>query len=159
VRERLSTYLEDHLAGARVAVGVLGRLRDQHRDERLGRFAVELLSEVEQDRDVLERLAHRVGDAPRRPLKQAAAWVIELASQLKLHREASLGLGPLLALETLGLGIQGKIALWRALERIAPSEARIAGLDLEELTRRAQDQHARVEEFRLDAAERGLAGS
>jgi hypothetical protein len=56
------------------------------------------------------------------------------------------------ALETLGLGIQGKLALWRALmvavDRVPP----IRRLDVPRLEQRALEQHGWVEAQRLQAA-------
>jgi hypothetical protein len=56
------------------------------------------------------------------------------------------------ALETLALGILGKLALWRALAVVAATDARLRGLDFDSLAARAQAQHARVEERRIEAA-------
>jgi hypothetical protein len=49
------------------------------------------------------------------------------------------------------LGILGKLALWRALAAIAESDARLPGVDFEHLMARAERQHARAEELRLQA--------
>ena len=65
-----------------------------------------------------------------------------------LHPE----LGTFEALETLALGILGKLALWRALAVVAATDARLRGIDFDSLAARAQAQHARVEERRIEAA-------
>jgi hypothetical protein len=52
-------------------------------------------------------------------------------------------------LETLGLGILGKAALWRTLALLAENDARLTDLDFQELIARAEAQHAQVEEGRL----------
>jgi hypothetical protein len=57
----LVTYLHDHLAGSKFAVQLLETINDEHADEPLGRFSAELLTEVEEDRGVLEGIADRVG--------------------------------------------------------------------------------------------------
>jgi hypothetical protein len=51
--DSLTTYLEDHLAGAVHAIEVLKVMRDDRHGQPLGSFATELLVEVEADRDVL----------------------------------------------------------------------------------------------------------
>jgi hypothetical protein len=71
---------------------------------------------------------------------------------LKLRRRAAGGLGTFEALEALALGILGKLALWRALAVSAAADARLRGVDFDHLAARAQAQHARVEERRLEAA-------
>ena len=57
----LAIYLHDHLAGSKVAIDLLGAVRDQHAREPLGQFAAELLVEIEEDRAVLRQLGERVG--------------------------------------------------------------------------------------------------
>jgi hypothetical protein len=47
----LTTYLQDHLAGAIHAIELLKALRDHHAGKPLGQFATELLIETEADRD------------------------------------------------------------------------------------------------------------
>ena len=78
-------------------------------------------------------------------------------ARFKLGPGSSEDLAMLETLETLGLGILGKLALWDALKTIAPTDARLSGVDLDLLIDRARAQHSRVEERRLDAARRALA--
>jgi hypothetical protein len=158
MRDPLATYLHDHLAGAVGAISVLEALRDRHEGEPLGPFAAGLLVEVEADRAVLQSLAERVG-AGSSGLKEATAWLGEKVSRWKLRRRASGGLGTLEALEALALGILGKLALWRALAVVTAAEARLRGVDFDQLAARAQAQHAQVEERRLDTARAVLRGA
>jgi hypothetical protein len=151
----LATYVHDHLAGAVVAITLLEAIRDQYAGERLGQFAAELLVEVEADRAVLQGLAERVGVGSSR-LKEAAAWVGEKVSRLKLRHRAAGVLGTFEALEALALGILGKLALWRALAMIAAVDVRLGGIDFDHLATRAEAQHAQVEERRLDTARTAL---
>lgn len=153
--DSFQTYLHDHLAGAVVAIELLEVLRDQHAGEPLGQFAGDLLVEVEADRTVLRRLAERVG-AESNPVKEATAWVGEKVTRLKLGRQAAGEFGTFEALEALALGILGKLALWRALKGVADQDDRLRELDLDRLAARAEAQHARVEERRLEAARRVL---
>ncbi len=46
----LAIYLHDHLAGATLAMDLLGAMRDKHPADPLGDFAALILSEVEADR-------------------------------------------------------------------------------------------------------------
>jgi hypothetical protein len=54
------------------------------------------------------------------------------------------------------LGIQGKLALWRALAVAAPADVRLQALDYEQLASRAEEQHAKVEKRRLEVARTAL---
>lgn len=149
--DALVKYLEDHLAGTAYATDLLEDIRDQHAGEPLGQFAAEMLAEVEADSGVLKELAERVG-ARSGALKELAAWTAEKMSRPKLRREAAEGLGTFEALEVLALGIQGKLALWRALAVAAPEDERLRYLNFDRLAARAEAQHAQVEERRLEAA-------
>jgi hypothetical protein len=83
-------------------------------------------------------------------LKQAIGWLAGTLSRAKLHPQISGPLGRLEALETLAIGIQGKLALWRAL-RVAVDPS-LTGADYEHLSARALAQSDEVEARRLDVA-------
>jgi hypothetical protein len=152
----LVTYLRDHLAGAAAAVELLERLRDHHAGNPLGQFAGEILAEIEADRAVLAELTDRVGRGSS-VLKEATAWVGAKVSRLKLGQRGGDDLGTLETLEALALGILGKLALWRALVLVESSTPRLAGMDFGHLAARAEAQHDRVEERRLEAARLALS--
>jgi hypothetical protein len=144
----LETYLYDHLAGSNFAVGLLEFVRDQHAGEPLSDSAAVLLAEIEQDRNTLQAIIGRVSDGT--PiLKEAAAWLGEKLSEFKLRQG---DFGTFEALEALAVGIQGKLALWRALQIIAEVDARLGGLDFDELADSAERQHSEAEELRLQSA-------
>ncbi len=92
--------------------------------------------------------------------KNAAAWLAERASRLKpngrLRGEPSMQ--RLHELETLSLGIAGKLALWQAL-RVVPEVAAFAGIDLPALEERARSQRERVEAERMAFARAALASA
>jgi hypothetical protein len=147
----LTTYLQDHLAGAMHAIELLKAVRDHYAGKPLGQFAKELLIEIEADREMLARLTENIGGASGGP-KEWASWLAEKVSRLKLKHDSGDGLGTFEALEFLALGIHGKRALWRALSAVAPYDARLSGTDFEKLIGRAENQHAKVEEERLKCA-------
>ena len=66
-------------------------------------------------------------------------------------------LGTFLALESLALGVLGKLSLWRTLAQVADQHPAIASVDLDELIGRAQNQYDLLECERLAAARRALA--
>ena len=153
--DSLETYLHDHLAGSNFAIGLLEFLRDQHASEPLSDHAAALLAEVEQDRKTLQEIIGRVCNGTA-ILKEAAAWLGEKLSELKLR---SGDFGTFEALEALALGIQGKLALWQALEIIAGADARLSGLDFDQLAARAAQQHSQAEELRLQSARDAFASA
>jgi hypothetical protein len=149
MNDPLATYLHDHLAGSQFAIKLLDSLHDQYRNEELGNFALTLCAEVKRDQEILEAIVDRIGKV-HLDLSEAAGWLAEKASQIKLHRDhAGGGLGTFEALETLSLGIRGKLALWDALPRIRDFDKRIPDQDFEQLAERAEDQYSRVEQHRL----------
>jgi hypothetical protein len=59
-------------------------------------------------------------------------------------------------LETLALGIQGKLALWRSLATLRDVVPPLKTLDLARLQSRALEQFEQVDRLRLDAVRRIL---
>ena len=153
--DTLAIYLQDHLAGAEVAIDMLHALSDQYRNATLGIFAAGLVHEIEQDRATLRQIADQVGDGGS-TLKEATAWIGEKFTRLKLHSRVSGALGTLETLETLGLGILGKAKLWRALAEIASGDPRLQGVNFSHLFERALAQHEQVEARRLEVARAAL---
>lgn len=150
--DALPTYLQDHLAGALHAIELLKAMRDHFAQEPLGKFASQMLAEVEADRDVLAQLTERAGGRAG-GVKEWGAWLAEKVSRLKLKHGSAEGLGTFEALEFLVLGIHGKWALWRAIAQLASFDSRLQGIDFDELIARAERQHEKVEEQRLACAQ------
>ncbi|HEV7512030.1 MAG TPA: hypothetical protein VGO27_10040 [Candidatus Acidoferrum sp.] len=150
--DALTTYLQDHLAGALHAIELLKAMRDHFAEKPLGTFARELLAEVESDRDVLAGLTKRVSGTAG-GMKEWGAWLAEKVSRLKLKHGSADGLGTFEALEFLAIGIHGKRALWRAMEVVRASDSRLQSIDFTSLIARAEDQHQKVEELRLACAQ------
>jgi hypothetical protein len=158
--DNLETYLNDHLAGSVAAIELLSYLEEEHAGTPIGRFAAELRAEVAADRGELEALMRRLQIMQSRPRK-ATAWLAEKITQIKLRVDDPTGgaLRRLQALEVIALGIEGKRALWSALEAAAEAATELQGLDYERLTRRAEEQRGKVEVMRQAAAKEALAGS
>ncbi|MGE5414288.1 MAG: hypothetical protein ACM3NW_08935, partial [Syntrophomonadaceae bacterium] len=147
----LATYLEDHLAGATGAIDLLKNLEEEHTGQPLARVLEELRGEIQSDRATLAALSERVGRGEH-SVKETAARLGEKLSRWKLERSVSGPIGTLEALEALALGIWGKRALWLALRAAGPRDAGIETADLGRLIHRAETQHERVEQLRLEAA-------
>jgi hypothetical protein len=154
-KEHLATYLNDHLAGSNVAVELLDHLMSENPDLKPSLAA--LKKDIEDDREQLEGLMARLNIAESR-IRKAGTWIAESVAEVKLDVDDDPH-GPLRRLErleALALGIDGKVALWRALEA-TPLNGALAGFDFELLARRGQEQRSRVEVLRLHAARAGLA--
>jgi hypothetical protein len=114
---------------------------------------VSLRKEIAEDQQVVKLLLRSLGGKESK-IRKAAAWLSEKVGEAKLALDDS-GNGQLRlleALEALGLGIQGKAGLWRALRAASSQEPEIAKLDLAQLERRADDQFQRVDAERLQIA-------
>jgi hypothetical protein len=147
----LVTYLEDHKAGARAAIGLLKKMKAGSNDQSFSQFAGSILSGVEEDEETLKNLAQKIGTGSNM-MKEATAWVGEKASRIKLGAGTSGDLETFEALEFLALGIQGKLHLWYALQVVAMGDPRLRSLDFKTLIARAEEQHSKVEERRLALA-------
>jgi hypothetical protein len=155
--DRLSIYLNDHLAGATAAANLARRAASSNEGTVYGPGLDAIANEIEEDRaallDVMQRLS--VGHDH---VKIALAWGAEKAGRLKLNGQL-LGYSPLSRLEeieALSLGVEGKLALWRALRSTHGSDPRLAGVALDELIDRAQSQRRRLERQRVRAADEAL---
>jgi hypothetical protein len=154
--QRLAIYLNDHLAGAYLGVELARRLRASNASEpAFAEPLARLCGEIEADRKTLEEVMDRNG-VRRSHLKPTAAWVAEKLGRLKPNGQVR-GYSPLsrqLELETLYLGVTGKLRLWRVLAQTVgdrPGEA-----DFGALSERAADQLRRLEQLHLAAAREAL---
>jgi hypothetical protein len=153
----MNVYLNDHLAGAMLGSDLAEQIRSQNRSTPLGELMELLAPQIEEDRQTLIALMRSM-DSSKNPVKQAGAWVTEKASRLKFSGASSGGpeLGAFLALESLALGVQGKLALWKALKQVTDQHPAIAAVNLDELIDRAEVQYDLLERERLMASVRAL---
>jgi hypothetical protein len=93
--------------------------------------------------------------ASRNPVKQAGAWLGEKVTRLKLATSEK-DLANLISVETLCLGVQGKIYLWTALGKVAGDHEALSGMDFDALLKRAQAQQDGLERHRLGLAQAAL---
>jgi hypothetical protein len=116
-----------------------------------------IASEITEDKETLEKLMEAVG-ATRNPVKQGLAWISEKASRLPLSGAGSgdSDLGTFLSLETLSLGVEGKISLWRALNDVASRYPALTETDFASLITRGQRQRAALERERMSYGSRAL---
>lgn len=149
----LPIYLNDHLAGSVAAIELLNHLRKLSQGTGREKLFATLQAEIEKDQKVLKDLLRELGE-PQSGMRKAAAWLTEKVGEVKLKLDdpGSGELRLLEALETLELGILGKLGLWRALAVAADRVPQIRTLDLANLERRAREQQQQVETERLKVA-------
>jgi len=154
--DNLGIYLNDHVAGSVLALELLDHLIDLPEAPESG-LLTQLRSDIEEDQQTLQQLLRAAG-AKESPVRKAAAWLTEKLGRAKLRMEDSGtgGLRVLEALETLALGIQGKLALWRSLATLGEAVPQLEALDLTRLQARALDQFQRVDRLRLNVARQAL---
>jgi hypothetical protein len=149
-RERLHTYLNDHLAGSVAAIELLDDLIEHHSQDRFGKFFTDLRDDIRADQEKLRDLLEKVG-GKESALRKAAGWVSEKFGRAKIG-DADDSAELLQAVEGLALGITGKKLLWRSLAAIAPNFPALQGTEFSELEKRAHDQFERVEALRIELA-------
>jgi hypothetical protein len=149
--EPFITYLNDHLAGSVAALELLDHLVKVTKGTDREAFFLTLGRDIREDQDTLSQVLASIGGKESKARK-AAAWVTEKIGEAKarLDDQGDGALRLLEALETLELGIHGKLALWRGLEAVADRLPRLRSFDLSQLQRRAEDQVQRVEAERLE---------
>ena len=154
----LGIYLNDHLAGSTVGLELVKRAAKENVGtpyaEPLGLVA----KEIEEDREALKGLMDALEVKPDHP-KVMAGWVAEKLGRLKPNGQI-LGYSPLsrlVELESLSLGITGKLSLWEALTEVHAEDPRIDLEELKRLAERADQQRAEVWELRQRAAREAFA--
>jgi hypothetical protein len=148
--QHLGVYLNDHLAGSSAALELLAELGQL---EGFKDWASRLRSEIAADRQELEKLM-RSADITESSARKAAAWLTEKLAELKTRLDDRPGglLQRLELIEALALGIEGKRALWMALQSVAAQVPALQGLNYADLIARATEQRRDVEVRRLQAA-------
>ena len=153
----LETYLNDHLGGATGACEIVRNAVEKYATTAHRPFLAEFQVQVEEDKATLEEMIRAVGGSPN-PVKQAGAWLMEKVSRLKLSPggTGSEEMSILLTLETLCIGVEGKICLWAALQEVAGEIEELEAFDLAALMTQARSQRAGLEKERLVAARAAL---
>ena len=144
-QDLLGVYLNDHLAGATVGVGLVRRMAaSAEPGSETATVVKPLVREIMADRSAL--------------VKMMAAGAGEKAGRLKLNGYV-LSRSPLSALEEtemLRLGVEGKAAGWRTLQVVAQRDHRLDAGQLDELLARATRQSDTLESLRVSIAEQVL---
>ena len=139
--DHLSTYLQDHRAGAETGSDLARRMHEENKGTQYEDFLGHIAEEIAEDIAVLEQIMDRF-DVSRDGLKTAVAKVGEKLGRLKPNNELT-GYSPLsrvLEFESLRAGVQGKLSLWDSLLEISPLDDRVDPEEIAELVNRAEAQ-------------------
>lgn len=156
----LDAYLNDHLAGAMLGTDLAEQIAENNEGAPLGDLMISMSAQIEEDRQSLIDLMEAT-DTSRNPVKQVTAWIAEKASRPKFggFSTGDAEVGTFLALESLTLGVSGKLSLWVALKEVQTEHPALSRAPLDELIGRAESQRDTLEQERLEAARRALAES
>ncbi|MDQ3631546.1 MAG: hypothetical protein M3417_09845 [Actinomycetota bacterium] len=158
----LDVYLNDHLSGSMIGTDLAEQLLERSEGTALGVVMARLAPAIEEDRQTLVDLMERLGTAEN-PVKKATAWVAEKITRPKFGGATSAepAFGLFMALETLALGVEGKLTLWKSLREVASDHPPLAATNLDDLIARAQSQRDALEVERISACRRvlGAAGA
>lgn len=149
--ELLGVYLNDHLTGASAGTELLRRAARSQRGTALGPPLAALAQEVAQDRESLRAIMAGLG-VPEARYRSVLGRLAEKAGRLKLNGRlfTRSPLSDVLELEAMRLGVEGKACMWRVLQSLAGSGARVDGARLHELLRRAERQIRILETLRAE---------
>jgi hypothetical protein len=159
-KEELSVYLTDHLGGAAAGQELAERLRSQNEGSPVEGFLAQLALDITVDRETLADLMDRLG-ITKSAAKQAGGWVLEKLTRIKYSEKLtrSADVSRLFEMETLSLGIEGKLAMWRSLKEVAHEDPQLSKTNFDDLIQRAQLQLDGLERHRQEAAARAFTAS
>ena len=73
-RERLHTYLNDHLAGSVAAIELLDEVIEHHSEDRFGKIFRDWRGDIQADQETLRNLIQRLGAQESAIRKPARGW-------------------------------------------------------------------------------------
>jgi hypothetical protein len=158
--EPLHVYLNDHLAGASAGTTLVKQAAEQNEGTEIGDFFATLVDEIGSDLNTLTVLIDRLGV----DVSEGKGKIAELGTKItetKFSGETvgSADFGAFITLETLSIGVEGKLCMWKALKAIESEVPELADTDIDTLIERAQSQRDRIEGKRLEWAPRALSGT
>jgi hypothetical protein len=152
----LEVYLTDHLAGATAGVNLSEMAAQEHRADEHGAFFGEIASEIKADFETLQKLIDELG-VEQSATKTAAAEIGSKMMAPKFVGGDDDELNAFITLETLSMGVEGKICMWKALTTVEDAYPTLEGYDLDDLISRGESQRERIESHRLEIAPQALA--
>jgi hypothetical protein len=154
----LAVYLDDHLAASVAALRMMEEIAELERGRPLEQKMLTLRSEVAEEQQMLREMLAQI-DAGESRWKQAAAWLTEKVGEGKLALAARVhpALATLQGLESIALGLHGKLCLYRVLGEIAAHDPRLSAERRSTFEARTIIQQSMIEHERLDAARAAFA--
>ncbi len=139
---QMRRYLEDHLAGADVALTIASRLERAHPGTEISATMGRMSRQIREERALVADALRGLDTSP--DLVRRARGIVgslgRLAGSLPLAPEPSL----LEELEALAVGVWGKRLLWGAIGRVQEFESGFDGIDVDELAARAEEQEKEI---------------
>ena len=140
----LDTYLNDHMAGATAGTNLAKMAAEEHQTDEHGPFFSEIYAEISADKATLQQLieALSVGESAS---KTALA---EIGSKLmgpKFTAGDDDQLNAFVTLETLSIGVEGKVCMWKALKTVESDYPAFEQFDIDDLLARAVSQREKIE--------------
>lgn len=152
----LETYLNDHLAGATAGRNLAKMAAEEHRSDEHGPFFGEISAEISADYDTLQALLMSLG-VEESATKGALAEIGSKMMAPKFTAGDDDELNAFVTLETLSIGVEGKVCMWKALKTVEDGNPALEQADLDTLLARALDQRERLEAERQKMAPQALA--
>lgn len=146
----LDTYLNDHIAGATAGTNLAKVAAEEHQTDEHGPFFSEIYAEIQADFETLQQLAKALG-VDESASKSALAEIGSKVMRPKFTAGEDDELNAFITLETLSIGIEGKVCMWKALKTVA-ADYPFEGFDVDELLGRAESQRERIEAQRQKLA-------
>lgn len=138
--EQLTTYLNDHRAGASAGTDLARRIWRTHRTREWGPQLAQVFESIRNEKDLLDDVRAVLGVAGGQ-LRRAAALVVERASRLKMGSGSDdFPIGTIAEIEVLMSGIQAKQRLWCALAVLAHTRPELVGFDFRALEEQSTEQ-------------------
>lgn len=145
-RKLFQIYIDDHLAGAVGGSELCKRAASRQEGTAFGAPLQDLCADIEHDLRHLREVADSMGAEPKAHVKEGLAWVGEKLGRLKLNgrliERSPLSL--VLELEILQGAVMAKRAVWQTLAELREHEPSLDRFEIDEMLRRAEDQHDRL---------------
>ncbi|WP_426361740.1 hypothetical protein [Streptomyces sp. E-08] len=156
----LRIYLNDHYAGSAAGDALVRRMARVHEQGPAGARLRALVDEIAEDRTSLVEIMASL-DVPVMRTRALVLRCAERVGRAKLNGRlvSRSPLSDVLEFESLRLGVEGKLALWRSLRELARGDDRIDAGTVDRLAARAEHQSAQLEDLRLAAVDLALAPS
>jgi hypothetical protein len=147
----LDTYLNDHIAGATAGTNLAKIAAEEHQTDEHGPFFSEIYAAVEKDFGILKDLAAALG-VEESAGKGALAEIGSKMMAPKFTAGEDDQLNAFITLETLSIGVEGKVCMWKALKTVENDYAGFENFDLDDLLARAESQREKIEAQRQKIA-------